>query len=71
MARLSHSEVLLSKAGRELRRSWELTGSLWRDQARAEFEKSYLDEIRPAVKAAVGAIERINTLLAEAIKACR
>ena len=71
MARLSHSEVLLSKAGRELRMSWELTGSLWRDQARAEFEKSYLDEIRPAVKAAVGAIERINTLLAEAIKACR
>jgi hypothetical protein len=71
VARLSHSEVLLSKAGRELRMNWELTGSLWRDQARAEFEKTYLDELGPAVKSAAGAIERINTLLAEAIKACR
>jgi len=69
--RVSHSEVFLIKAGRELWRNWELTGSLWRDQARAEFEKTYIDELRPAVKAAAGAIERINTLLAEAIKECR
>ena len=71
MPGLSHSEAVLSKAGRELQMNWELTATLWRDHARADFEKTYLDELRPAVKSAVGAIERINRLLGEALRECR
>jgi len=68
--RLSHSEVLLSAAVRDLQRGWQETSSSWRDRARAEFEKEYIDEILPAVKAALGAMNEVNRLLGQAIKEC-
>ena len=71
MPRLSHGEVILSSAGKDLRMNWEITASLWKDRARTDFEKAYLDELLPAVKSAVGAIERTNKLLGEAIRECR
>ena len=70
MPRLSHGEALLSGAAKDLRMNWELTASLWKDRARADFERTYIDELLPAVKSAVGAIENANKLLGEAIRQC-
>ena len=70
MPGLSHSEAVLAKAGRELRLGWEATAPHWRDRARAELEKGYIDEFLPAVKSAVRAIERVNGILMEAISKC-
>lgn len=70
MHRLSHSEVLLSGSVKDMQRSWQETASGWRDKARAEFERDYIDEIVPAIKAAINAMNEINQLLGRAIKEC-
>ena len=70
MPGLSHSEAVLAKAGRELRLAWEATASHWRDRARAELERKYIDELLPAAKSAARAVERVNGILREAIGEC-
>jgi len=70
MPRLSHSEVILSGALRDLRRSWQETSSSWRDKARADFEKEYIDELLPALSGAMSSINEVNRLLQQAISEC-
>jgi hypothetical protein len=68
---LSDAGALLIKATKELRMSWDMTSSVWRDQARAGFETAHLDEFVHQAKAAAGAMDQISALLREAIVKCR
>ena len=70
MRGLSHSEAQLAKALKEMLMAWERTASDWRDQARAEFEETYIEELVPAVKGAIGGVNEINLLLDQAIREC-
>jgi len=70
MPGLSHSEMLLANAAKDLRRSWERTASAWRDHARAELQKAYIDPLVPAAKTALTAMDEITMLLRQAITEC-
>lgn len=70
MLRFSNSDAILYEAMEELFRNWELTASGWRDQARQEFEKRYIDELRPAVKGACNAMKSIYSLLGKVKRDC-
>jgi hypothetical protein len=71
MKGLSDAGALLAKATKELRMSWDSTGSVWRDQARAGFQAAHLDDLEHQAKAAAGAMDQISALLREAITKCR
>lgn len=71
MSRLSHSEIILASAVRDLQRNWAETAAGWRDAARADFEKTYLNELLPAAKTAADAMGEITRLLEEAVRECR
>jgi hypothetical protein len=68
---LSDAGALLAKATKELRTSWDMTASIWRDQARAGFEAAYLDDFVRQAKAAAGAMDHISAILREAMAKCR
>ena len=70
MPGLSHCEMQLMNAAKNMQRHWEITASTWRDKARLDFEKSYIEPLMPEVKAAVSAISEINSLLNKAIHEC-
>lgn len=66
----SGSDRQLINALKELLRHWEETSSSWRDQARAGFEKEYIQELVPVAHAALSAMGEINRLLQQAIHEC-
>jgi hypothetical protein len=59
------------KAMEDLTRHWDRTSGVWRDEARAEFEKIYLDELVLSVKGAANAMQRVRELLRRAEKECQ
>ncbi len=70
MRGLSHSDRQLISAMKDLERDWEQTASEWRDQARAEFQKEFMDDLVPSVRGAVNGITELNRILMQAIKEC-
>ena len=54
---------ILTKALKDLLNHWEHSGGAWRDKARVEFDKEYLQEFIPAVRAASNAAQQIEQLL--------
>ena len=68
--RLSHSERLLTQSLGDLKKKWQQTESVWKDRARANFEKDFLEELEPAVKSAVNSMNEINKVLMQVIKEC-
>ena len=71
MKGLSDAGALLAKSIKEIQTSWDITGSLWHDQARADFEANHLDDLVRQARAAAGAMDQIAALLREAIIRCR
>jgi len=63
--------AILSKALRDLLTRWELTQTAWRDQARSDFEAEYIEELKPAVKAALDAMGSISEFLERARRECK
>ena len=70
MLRFSNSDATLHQALDEILRNWDETQLAWRDQARREFEKDYLDELRPAVRTACSAMQSIYSLLRQIQREC-
>jgi hypothetical protein len=58
----SNSDIM-TKALKDLLVHWERAGGSWRDKARVEFDKDYLQELLPAVRAASNAAKQIEILL--------
>ena len=69
-SRVSGCETSLARALTELNRSWEATAWGWRDAVREEFERKYLADIGPTVKAAQTAMKAVDDLLRQAIREC-
>lgn len=70
MSRLSHSELILTAAFKDLQRSWADTAAGWHDKARAEFEAQNLRELLMATKTAADAMGEISRLLEQASREC-
>jgi len=70
MPHVSHGEILLAKAARDLEMNWEITAQTWRDKARTDFEKTHIESLIPEVRRAADAITQINRLLHKAIREC-
>ena len=54
---------LMMKALKDLIVHWETTGNSWKDQARVEFDKEFLQPLIPAVRSASRAAQEIENLL--------
>ena len=54
---------ILIKALKDLLNHWESTEGAWRDKARVDFDKEFLQEFVPAVRAASNAAQQIEILL--------
>jgi len=70
MLRFSSNDAILHKAMEDLMKSWDQTAPAWRDQARQEFEKDYLEELEPAVRGACNSMKDIYNLLRRVKKEC-
>ena len=70
MSRLSHSEIILAAALKDLQRSWAETAAGWHDAARAELEAAHLRELMMAAKTAADAMGEISRLLDQAVREC-
>ena len=63
MSVMGSNGALLNKAIKDLLTHWEASNSSWRDKARAEFDKDFLQELIPAVRGASRAAQEIENLL--------
>ena len=62
--------ALLMKAMKDLLTHWEASGNSWRDKARTEFDKDFLQELIPAVRGASRAAQEIENLLQKVRSEC-
>ena len=70
MLRFSDSGAMLHAAMEEMLRNWDRTASVWRDEARRDFEEHYLEELRPGVTAACNSMKNIHALLRKVRSEC-
>ena len=68
--RTSGSKEILAGALNDLIKKWQSTGSSWRDKARDEFEKDYLEEIQTTVKNTQAALVAMDELLRQVQREC-
>ncbi|HKS17364.1 MAG TPA: hypothetical protein VJU16_08630 [Planctomycetota bacterium] len=61
---------LLMKAMKDLLTHWEASGNSWRDKARTEFDKDFIQELVPAVRGASRAAVEIENLLQKVRSEC-
>ncbi len=70
MIHLNRSETQLNRAAQDLVRRWDATAPHWRDQARAAFEKDFLEPLLPAAKNAARAMADVTQFLEQARREC-
>ncbi|MBM4047460.1 MAG: hypothetical protein FJ279_20330 [Planctomycetes bacterium] len=70
MLRLSTNDEVLHQAMDEMLKRWSNTASGWRDEARREFQKEYIDELDPAVRGACTAMKSLYALLRKVREEC-
>ena len=68
--RSSGNDAILSKAMSDMLNNWERTGWEWKDKAREDFEKHYIEEIKLAVNGCMNAMGSLEKLLSRAIREC-
>ena len=66
----SGAETILAKAMEDMDRKFAATAVVWNDNARDEFEKVHLDEMRNALRNARYAMRNIEELLRQVVKDC-
>ena len=62
--------AILAGAMKDLLVHWERTASTWKDEARTGFEKDFLQELIPAIRAASNAVQQIEELLRQVHREC-
>ena len=70
MSQIGHNEIILASAIKDLHRDWAVTAEGWRDVARAEFEKDFVEVLLSAAKTAAGAMSEISRLMDQAVREC-
>lgn len=67
---LQTARTQLMETLKELLASWEQTTQQWDDLRRREFERRYIDALRPLVSSAVHAAEQLSKLISKARQDC-
>ena len=60
----------LNNAYKDLLMHWEEAKDAWMDVRAKQFERDYLDPLAPQVRAALGAMERLNAVLGQCERDC-
>ena len=71
MPRVNQGELILQGALDDLKRDWMITGSGWRDKARQDFEKEFIDEMLTAGTGAVRAMTELTLLMRRVVRECQ
>jgi hypothetical protein len=66
----SGDDAVLESAFKELMAAWQATQDRWRDSARQDFERAFLEDLHTRVKLAVRSIKQMEALMRQAIQAC-
>ena len=67
---LNHGAAKLIEALENLELAWEESTTKWKDETSHNFEKHHLKPLKPAVKMALDAINRLDEVLARACRDC-
>jgi hypothetical protein len=70
MPRISHTEAVLTGVLNDLLRNWQIASTDWRDHAREEFEKIFIEEFVSAGRAAVRSMTEQTLLLRRVVREC-
>jgi hypothetical protein len=71
MPRISHAEQMLMGALNDLERDWQFARIEWRDQARENFEKDFLNELQPAGRIAANTMGELTQLMKRVVRECQ
>ena len=71
MSAAGSNAALLTKAMRDLLVHWDATGNAWRDKARDDFHKDFIEELKTAVRGASLAAQEIENLLSRVKNDCK
>lgn len=63
-------EAVLDRAIHELMESWAATSDTWRDQARTDFGREFVDVIEWRTRHAMRSLTELSVLCAEAQRKC-
>ena len=66
----SNAEAILARALSDMLKSWDQTAWVWRDRAREDFQKQYIEELKPPIKAAIKTMSAVSELLRKTIREC-
>jgi len=69
-AKMGDSESILAGALKDMDKKWAGTASAWQDQARADFEKEYLEPLRVSIGEAQRAMRGLNQLMQKVVREC-
>ena len=64
------NSAILARAMKDLLEQWERTSGAWRDRARPEFERDYLETLRPRVVSASNAMQQIEEFVRQVQREC-
>ena len=67
---LATSRARLQGALKELRAHWDQARTKWDDPMSREFEKRYLAPLEPMVRNTISAMDKMDTILAQARRDC-
>ncbi len=67
---LATSRARLPGALKELRAHWDQARTKWDDPMSREFEKRYLAPLEPMVRNTISAMDKMDTILAQARRDC-
>ncbi len=67
---LATSRARLQGALKELRAHWDQARTKWDDPMSREFEKRYLAPLEPMVRNTISALDKMDTILAQARRDC-
>ncbi len=67
---LATSRGRLQGALKELRARWDQAKAKWDDPMSREFEKRYLAPLEPRVRSTLSAMEKMDSILAQARRDC-
>lgn len=70
MSRAGGNDAVLGQGLKDLLTHWERAGSSWKDAARRDFDKDYIQELAYACRSACSAIQQIEELLRQVRKEC-
>ena len=68
--RISRADLPFGNALKEITRQWSETSPYWRDDARAAFQKAFIDELFLSARGALSAMGEVQRSLGEIIREC-